>query len=159
MAGFFYFSSVKITWVFKDFSKLSIEEMYEVMQLRQEVFIVEQDCPYLDADGKDQQSHHLLGYDTEGVLVAYLRLLPPGVSYSEISLGRIVTSTKYRGKGIGKMLMKQGINESELLYGKVSIRISAQSYLIPFYRAFGFEIIGSEYLEDNIPHTEMLRSQ
>ena len=130
--GFFYFSSVKITWIFKDFSQLSIKEMYEVMQLRQEVFIVEQDCPYLDADGKDQQSHHLLGYDIEGVLVAYLRLLAPGVSYSEISLGRIVTSTKCRGKGIGKMLMKQGINESELLYGKVSIRISAQSYLISF---------------------------
>lgn len=159
MAGFFYFSSVKITWIFKDFSQLSIKEMYEVMQLRQEVFIVEQDCPYLDADGKDQQSHHLLGYDIEGVLVAYLRLLAPGVSYSEISLGRIVTSTKCRGKGIGKMLMKQGINESELLYGKVSIRISAQSYLISFYRAFGFEIIGSEYLEDNIPHTEMLRTK
>ena len=136
--GFFYFSGVKITWIFKDFSQLSIKEMYEVMQLRQEVFIVEQDCPYLDADGKDKQSHHLLGYDIEGVLVAYLRLLAPGVSYSEISLGRIVTSTKCRGKGIGKMLMKQGINESELLYGKVSIRISAQSYLISLLPCFWF---------------------
>ena len=157
MTGFSYFSSMQIKWSFKAFSQLNLEELYAIMVLRQEVFIVEQDCPYMDADGKDQKSHHLLGYDNDGDLVAYLRLVAPGVSYKEMSFGRIVTSDKVRGKGVGKLLMEEGIKQSELLYGKVTNRISAQSYLIPFYQSFGFKTVGEEYLEDNIPHTEMLR--
>lgn len=149
---------MQIDWSFKAFSELNIHELYDMMVLRQEVFIVEQDCPYMDADGKDQQSHHLLGYDESGSIIAYLRLVAPGISYKEISFGRIVTSSKLRGKGVGKLLMEEGIRQSELLYGKTANRISAQSYLIPFYQSFGFETIGEEYLEDDIPHTEMLRS-
>ena len=148
---------MKIKWDFKAFYQLNLDELYAITVLRQEVFIVEQDCPYMDADGKDQKSHHLLGYDTNGDLVAYLRLVPPTVSYKEISFGRIVTSYKVRGKGIGKLLMEEGIQQSDLLYGKVAIRISAQSYLIQFYKYFGFKTVGEEYLEDDIPHTEMLR--
>ena len=112
----------------------------------------------MDADGKDQKSHHLLGYDSDGDLVAYLRLVPPGLSYQEMSFGRIVTSDKVRGNGVGKLLIKEGIRQSELLYENVANRISAQSYLIPFYQNFGFKKVGEEYLEDDIPHTEMLRS-
>ena len=157
MTGFSYFRSMQIRWIFKSFSELNIYELYAIMVLRQEVFIVEQVCPYLDADGKDQKSHHLLGFDNDGDLVAHLRLVAPGVSYQEMSFGRIVTSDKVRGKGVGKLLMEEGIKQSELLYGKMANRISAQSYLIPFYQYFGFKIEGEEYLEDDIPHTEMLR--
>ena len=148
---------MQINWHFKPFSKLSTDELYSMMVLRQKVFIVEQDCPYMDADGKDLKSYHLLGYDVDGDLVAHLRLVAPGVSYKEMSFGRIVTSDKVRGKGVGKLLMEEGIKQSELLYGKVANRISAQSYLIPFYQYFGFKTVGEEYLEDDIPHTEMLR--
>ena len=148
---------MQINWDFKPFSKLSTDELYSMMVLRQKVFIVEQDCPYMDADGKDLKSHHLLGYDVDGDLVAHLRLVAPGVSYKEMSFGRIVTSDKVRGKGVGKLLMEEGIRQSELLYGKVANRISAQSYLISFYKYFGFKTVGEEYLEDDIPHTEMLR--
>ena len=147
---------MQIKWFFKAFSELSIDELYTIMVLRQEVFIVEQDCPYMDADGKDQKSHHLLGYDFNGNLVAYLRLVAPGVSYQEMSFGRIVTSDNVRGSGVGKLLIEEGIKQSELLYGKVACRISAQSYLISFYQNFGFRTVGDEYLEDDIPHTEMI---
>ena len=134
MTGFSYFSSMKIKWDFKLFSELSINELYAMMALRQEVFIIEQDCPYMDADGKDQKSHHLLGYSLDGNLVAYLRLVQPGISYKEVSFGRIVTSKKVRRKGVGKQLIEEGIRQSELLYGRVANRISAQSYLTPFYK-------------------------
>ncbi|MBC8408287.1 MAG: GNAT family N-acetyltransferase [Rhodobacteraceae bacterium] len=147
---------MQITWKFKAFNELTIDELYAMMVIRQEVFILEQDCPYMDADGKDQKSHHLLGYDTDD-LVAHLRLVAPKVSYKEMSFGRIVTSKKVRGKGVGKQLMQEGIRQGELLYGKQPNRISAQSYLIPFYSTFGFRTVGEEYLEDDIPHTEMLR--
>ena len=157
MTGFSYFSSMQIKWDFKAFSELNIHELYAMMILRQEVFIIEQVCPYMDADGKDIKSHHLLGFDNDGDLVAYLRLVAPGISYQEMSFGRIVTSNKVRGKGVGKLLMEEGIRKSELLYGKIANRISAQSYLIPFYQYFGFKVVGEEYLEDDIPHTEMLR--
>ena len=159
MKGFSYFRCMQIKWDFKSFSELSIDELYAMMVLRQEVFIVEQNCPYMDADGKDQESHHLLGYDADGDLVAHLRLVAPGVSYQEMSFGRIVTSDKVRGKGVGKLLMVEGIKQSELLYGKVANRISAQSHLIPFYQYFGFNSVGEEYLEDDIPHIEMLKTK
>lgn len=148
---------MQISWKFKPFNALTLDELYAMMALRQEVFVIEQNCPYLDADGKDQFSHHLLGYDAAGDLIAHLRLVAPEVSYEEMSFGRIVTATKHRGKGIGKLLMHEGIRQAELLYGAQANRISAQSYLIPFYEGFGFQTVGAEYLEDNIPHIEMLR--
>lgn len=120
--------------------------------------MVEQDCPYLDADGKDMKSNHLLGYNSEGLLVAYARLVEPGVSYKEPSLGRIVTSPAVRGTGVGKLLMREGIAQTIKLYGSAELRISAQSHLQPFYREFGFESVGEEYLEDDIPHNQMYRA-
>ena len=128
-----------------------------MMILRQQVFIVEQNCPYQDADEKDKESHHLLGYIND-VMVAYLRLVKPGISYEEMSFGRIVTTQSYRGTGLGVALMEEGIKQSITLYGTSKNRISAQSHLIPFYQKFGFEAAGKEYLEDDIPHIEMIKT-
>lgn len=145
-----------IEWRFKSFEELTKTELHQMMILRQQVFVVEQDCPYLDADEKDQDSHHLLGYVEES-LVAYLRLVQPGISYQEMSFGRIVTAQNQRGTGLGIALMQEGIEQSIKLYGTSRNRISAQSHLLLFYQKFGFESTGKEYLEDGIPHTEMIK--
>lgn len=146
--------------VFKTFSftELSLDQLYEILALRSEVFIVEQDCPYQDLDGKDQRSEHLCAYEGER-LVAYARLVRPGVSYEEPSIGRVITSEKIRSKGVGKELMQQAIDEMQRLYPNQDIRISAQSYLEAFYSGLGFHNTGKFYLEDGIPHQEMLFSR
>jgi len=145
-----------LQWVFKSFAELTVNELYAIMRLRQEVFIVEQNCPYLDADGKDMKSHHLMGY--LGLdLVAYSRLVKPGVSYSEVSIGRVVSSTKHRKRSFGRELMTESIRQIEQLYGPVAIRIGAQQYLQKFYEGFGFVRLGEPYLEDDIPHIIMVR--
>ena len=128
------------------------------MVLRQEVFVVEQDCPYLDADGKDQMAHHLMGY-LDNQLVAYTRLVPKGISYEKyISIGRVITAQSVRRGGYGKELMKRSIQQIRILYGQQAIKISAQCYLLKFYKGLGFEPVGEEYLEDNIPHIAMINS-
>ncbi len=128
------------------------------MALRQEVFVVEQDCPYLDADGKDQEAWHLLGYDEQDKLVAYTRLLDKGSTYlNYISISRVVTSPAARGKGYGIEIMNESIRQIQHLYGAQDIKISAQVYLERFYRSLGFESIGEGYLEDDIPHIAMIR--
>lgn len=147
---------MNINWEFKNFSELTLESLYDIMRLRQEVFILEQNCPYLDADGKDIHSYHLLGY-LNSELVAYLRLVMPGISYDELSFGRILTSKKIRGNGVGKLLMEEGIKQSKIIFGNIPNRISAQKYLKKFYNEFGFKEIGKEYLEDGIPHIEMIK--
>ena len=118
--------------------------------------MLEQECLYLDADGKDRKSFHLMGFEGDE-LVAYARIVEPGVSYAEVSIGRILTTKIARGTGAGIELMEEGLREIESRYGKVPVRISAQTYLLKFYQKFGFESTGKEYLEDEIPHTEMLR--
>ena len=140
----------------KAFNELSAEEMYTVLCVRQEVFVLEQECLYLDADGKDRKSFHLMGFDGNE-LMAYARIVEPGISYEEVSIGRILSSKNARGTGAGVELMNQALTRIELMYGKVPVRISAQSYLEKFYKKFGFEPTGKEYLEDEIPHMEMLR--
>ncbi len=143
---------------YKPFSELENEELYEIMALRQEVFVVEQDCPYLDADGKDQPAWHLMGFDKNEKLIAYSRIVPSGVSYKNyVSIGRIVSSPSIRGKGVGKKLMIESLATVEKLFKGQSIKISAQCYLTRFYESFGFETTGEEYLEDNIPHIAMIR--
>lgn len=149
---------MNITWIFKTFDELNSTELYDIIALRQEVFVVEQNCPYQDADGKDKFSYHLLGYDEAMSPAAYSRIVLPGVSYQEISIGRVVTSKKYRSTGLGKILMKETLDKIQKHFGNIAIRISAQSYLVPFYSIYGFETTGKQYLEDNIPHTEMLKS-
>ena len=127
------------------------------MALRQEVFVVEQNCPYLDADGKDPDSWHLMGRDASGKLVCYTRLLPEGLSYpGYVSIGRVVSSPAARGTGAGKTLMRRSIDLCRQLFGNQPIKIGAQSYLLQFYEGFGFCSTGEEYLEDGIPHTKMI---
>lgn len=138
------------------FSELSTKQLYEIMVLRQEVFVVEQDCPYLDADGSDYASHHVLGYQADK-LVTYTRLVPQGVSYEDYpSIGRVVSSASVRGKGLGYELMQKSIAYSRELWGDKTIKISAQCYLLKWYGKLGFKAIGEEYLEDDIPHHGMI---
>jgi ElaA protein len=145
-----------IDFICRPFNELSATELYEAMALRQEVFIVEQQCAYLDADGKDPQSWHLLGRDQAGKLIAYTRLLPVGLAYpTYMSIGRVVSSPSVRGSGAGRALMAESIERCRALFGPGPIKIGAQSYLLRFYESFGFRSTGEEYLEDGIPHTKM----
>lgn len=146
-----------LTWIDKPFEKLSNLELYNIMTLRQEVFIVEQDCVYLDNDGKDEEAWHIWAEDKPRNIVAYARILAPKVSYEEASLSRIVTHVDYRSKGVGQELMKRSLDLMKSLHGNGQCRISAQSYLLGFYMSFGFQSTGDEYLEDGIPHIQMYR--
>ena len=125
-----------------------------MIQLRENVFIVEQKCPYLDADGKDPKSHHAIIMN-DSICWACARILPPGVSYDEWSIGRVVCHEQVRRLGYGRSVMNACM-EWLRNQGANAVRISAQSYLIEFYKTFGFEAVGDEYLEDEIPHTEMI---
>lgn len=142
-------------WVCKKFDDLGPHELYAALQLRNEVFVVEQDCVFQDADNKDQHCYHLMGW-LDHNLIAYSRIVPPGISYSESSIGRIVTSPKSRKNGVGRGLVKQSIEELYSLFGMIPIKIGAQMYLQQFYESFGFRQISDIYLEDNIAHIEML---
>ncbi|MDQ2721235.1 MAG: GNAT family N-acetyltransferase [Bacteroidota bacterium] len=147
-----------ITWQCKIFSELSAEELYKILQLRNEVFIVEQNCPYQDCDNKDLKAYHLAAWDDEN-LVAYTRLLPKEISYpGAASIGRVVTSPKVRGKNLGKELMTNSINKIYSLFGRIPIIIGAQLYLKSFYETFSFVQEGDEYLEDGIPHIIMKKA-
>lgn len=149
---------MNITWYHKHFKYLSTTELYQILQLRNEVFIVEQNCPFQDLDDKDFKCYHLMGFDTDSQKVmAYTRIVPASVSYEEASIGRVVTSPLARGGGIGKQLMKKSIELLEELYGGVSIRIGAQLYLKKYYESFGFQQVEEVYLEDGIEHILMVR--
>ena len=128
-----------------------------LLRLRINVFVVEQDCPYPELDDKDRDSFHLIGKNDAGELVAYTRILPPGVSYAEVSVGRVVVDEKARGKGVGDDMLAESLRFVEQQFGNVPIRISAQTYLTSYYQKAGFDVVGDEYLEDGIPHIEMLR--
>jgi ElaA protein len=145
-----------INWKIKKFKELTVDELYAILQLRSEVFVVEQNCVYHDPDGKDQQAWHLMGIE-DLTLIAYTRILPPGISYDDPSIGRVVTLSLKRRSGLGRELMKLSIIECEKLFGKTPITLSAQSYLIHFYESLGFSTIGDQYLEDGIPHIKMKR--
>jgi ElaA protein len=145
-----------MTWMLKKFDDLTPKELYSILQLRNEVFIVEQNCAYQDLDNKDLKSWHLMGMKKDK-LVAYSRLLAPGISYSESSIGRIVSSPSARKTGMGKKLMHESIDQIKNLFNTDTIRIGAQLYLKKFYESFGFIQVGDTYLEDNIPHIIMLR--
>lgn len=145
-------------WTLKKFDELSNRELYHILQLRNEVFIIEQNCPYQDMDNKDLKCHHLMGWMGER-LVVYTRLVPAGVSYDEyMSIGRVVSSPSVRGTGLGKELMLKSIDTCYQVFGKAPIRIGAQLYLKKFYEGFGFEVTGDVYLEDGIEHVEMTKA-
>lgn len=141
-------------WVLKKFQELTPDELYALLRLRAEVFVVEQTCAFQDLDNKDQPSYHLLGY-LQDELVAYTRLVPPGISYTAASIGRVVTSPAHRKKGFGKLVMQESIKVCDQLFGKNTIMIGAQCYLIEFYSSLGFVPSGEVYLEDGIEHIEM----
>lgn len=144
-----------ITWQCKFFSELTNEELYKIIQLRIEVFIVEQNCNYQDCDNKDIKAYHFMGWD-EGNLVAYTRLLEKGISYPDAaSIGRVITARSARGQNLGKQLMLKSIEQAYILFGKVPIKISAQLYLKRFYESFSFVQKGGVYLEDGINHIAM----
>ena len=144
-----------IHWTYKNYTDLTTDELYQILSLRSKVFVVEQNCVYQDLDNKDQESWHLLGYIND-TLVAYVRLLPPGLSYAEASIGRVITHPDYRQKGYGIALMQLAIEKANIQFSTQKLKISAQCYLIKFYESFGFKILGVEYLEDGIPHIEMI---
>jgi ElaA protein len=148
-----------IRWVLKKFDELTPNELYSILRLRNEVFVVEQNCVFQDADNKDQPSYHLMGWEKKE-LVAYSRIVPASVAYDLFpSVGRVVISPKVRRTGVGKMLMQQSIKKLEKLFGKTSIKLGAQLYLKKFYESFGFIQSGEVYLEDGIPHIEMTRQE
>jgi ElaA protein len=151
-------SDVMLNYECLPFNKLSNIQLYKILRLRQEVFVVEQNCPYLDADDKDQESYHVLGIDADGTIQSYARLLPPGISYSDYSaVGRVTTSARIRGKNQGKPLMQYAIDQCFKIWPQKPIKISAQTYIVKFYHSLGFVEIGNEYLEDDIPHIAMIR--
>jgi len=148
---------MSLHWSLKKFDTLTPHELYAILQLRNAVFVVEQNCVYQDADNKDIHAHHLMGWQQDK-LVAYTRLLPAGLAFAEPSIGRVLTATTVRKTGAGKQLMQQSIASIQQLFGAVPIRIGAQLYLKKFYEDFGFVQSSSLYLEDNIEHIEMVRN-
>jgi ElaA protein len=145
-----------INWICKKFNDLTVDELYTLLRLRSEVFVVEQNCVFLDMDNKDQKCDHLLGWIGDD-LAASVRIVPAGISYPEPSIGRVVTSPKYRGTGSGRKLMEEAIRLTIQLHGNQPIRIGAQLYLKNFYASLGFIADGEIYLEDGIEHIEMVR--
>lgn len=152
-----------INWMLKKFDDLSPHELYAILQLRNEVFAVEQNCVYPDLDNKDQPAYHLMGWskgllsENNDKLIAYSRIIPPDIVYPEPSIGRVATSVSARGGGIGKQLMMLSIEHIYRIFGKRPVKIGAQLYLKNFYANFGFLLTGDVYLEDGIEHIEMVK--
>jgi ElaA protein len=153
---------MNINWQLLTFDKLSTTELYRIMRLRQHVFVVEQNCAYLDCDNQDQDSHHLLGRiknQTSTELIAYLRICPPKIQTNPPHIGRVVCAEDFRHSGIGKELVLQGISCCTRLFPSKPIKISAQQYLLKFYTNLGFRISTTPYDEDGIPHVGMIYEQ
>lgn len=143
-------------WKIKTFDELSAQELHDVLKARIDVFVVEQNCPYPEIDGDDPKAIHLWA-EQNGNIAAYCRIFQPGIKYDESSIGRVLTTQKYRKMNLGKTLMKNAIGIVEARFRTTSIRISAQDYLLPFYTDLDFISTGKSYLEDEIPHSEMLK--
>lgn len=141
----------------RTFDQLSTGELYELLRLRSQVFVVEQECIYLDLDGKDLKALHLLGYEGD-TLAAYTRLFAPGDYFAEASIGRVAVSPEFRGRGLGREIMKASLVAVQSQFGPVPVCLSAQSYLRRFYEELGFRVEGEEYFEDGIPHIKMLKA-
>ena len=140
----------------KSFQELSLEEFHDIIALRIQIFIIEQNCPYQEVDGKDKLAHHLFFKNEMDEIIAITRILPQGISYAEVAIGRVVVHEDYRGTGLGNQLMADSMNFVRDKYGEVPVRLSAQKHLENYYGNHGFKSTGKEYLEDGIPHVEML---
>lgn len=139
----------------KTFEELTVDELYKILKLRSEVFVVEQNCVYQDCDNKDRNAYHLFAIENDEV-ISYLRILNKGISYKEVSIGRVLTNKDRRGIGLGKMCMLNAIDFIRNNLNENKIRISAQEYAVPFYESVGFKLHSNVYLEDDIPHVEMI---
>ena len=149
----------ELVWKIKKIDELSIFDLYKILQIRQEVFVLEQNCAFVDADGaKDLRAHHLWAEASNGQILAYTRLLAAGVAFSEASVGRVLTHASMRGSGLGVALMHRSLDTLKSMYGAQPVRIGAQLYLKKFYEKFGFVQASEPYLEDDIWHIEMLVS-
>ena len=140
-----------------DWCDLNREEFHDFLKLRIDVFVVEQNCTYQELDGKDEHSIHVYKYNSEGV-EAYLRIVKPGVSYDEPSIGRVATVKSSRNKGLGKEIMRSALKECDSRWPNQGVRISAQKYLVKFYEDMGFKVCSEPYLEDDIPHVQMYKA-
>ena len=147
-----------IRWHCLPFEALANLTLYDLLRLRSEVFVVEQNCPFQDIDGLDDRAYHLLGYTEAGELAAYARLFDAGISYEQVAIGRVAVALAHRRHGLGRELMHQAVAQCEVLFGAQPIKIGAQLYLERFYQGFGFVQCGEGYLEDGIPHIPMLRA-
>lgn len=148
---------MQLTWLHLPFQDLSLDQLYAILRLRAEVFVVEQNCPYQDLDDKDQLAVHLMGFAPDGRLAAYTRIFDIGISYSEYAcVGRVITAPFARGKGLGRPLMLESLRVLFMLYGRQPVKISAQAHLQDYYGSVGFAPVGEGYLEDNIPHWGMV---
>lgn len=142
-------------WKIKTFDELTVPELYKIIKARIDIFVVEQNAPYSDLDDYDQKAMHLWAETKEGELLAYCRLFNSGIKYKEASIGRVISTPIARGKGYGKQLLSYAVETIHNNFRTTKIRISAQDYLIPFYKNYGFIETETKYLEDGIPHTEM----
>ena len=147
---------MELQWKIKSFEDLSTNQLYDILKLRSEIFVVEQNCVYLDIDGKDKLALHLFG-EFEGKIVAYSRLFKAGISFDNASIGRVVVDANYRDRKWGHDLMREAISGIKLHFGESQITIGAQLYLKKFYESHGFIQTSEMYLEDDIPHIEMKR--
>lgn len=147
---------MEIQWEIKSFENLSVNELYDILKLRSTIFVVEQNCVYLDIDGKDKLALHLFG-EFDGKIVAYSRLFKPGISFENSSIGRVVVDADYRDQKWGHDLMRESIAGIKNHFGENKITIGAQLYLKKFYESHGFVQTGEMYLEDDIPHIQMKR--
>jgi len=147
-----------MNWTLKSFDELTVPEFHNFIQLRLDIFVVEQDCPYLDLDGKDKIAYHFFATTNQGQTVAYTRLFGPGDYYDEASIGRVVVHKNFRKDGLGFELMSRSIQQIESLFKTKTIRIGAQTYLKKFYESLGFVSTGHDYMEDGIPHMYMIKN-
>ncbi len=151
-------SAAALQWQFLRFEGLSVHQLYALLQLRTEVFVMEQNCAFQDMDGADDQAMHLLGTQG-GKLLTYARCFNAGIKFKEASIGRVITHTSLRGTGAGHALMQQAVNSMKIVWGAQPIRIGAQARLEKFYTQHGFAVASAPYIEDGIPHIEMLRAK
>ena len=143
-------------WLVKSYDELSVVEFHKILKARIDVFVVEQQCPYPELDNTDDRALHIWLEDN-AVIVAYCRIFPSGVKYPEASIGRVLTTKKYRNKGWSRKLLLKALDEIKMKFNTEEVRISAQDYLIGFYQSLGFQDTQEKYLEDGIPHTEMIK--
>ena len=150
---------IQIDWDIKSFKGLGTDELYGLLKLRVDVFVVEQNCPYPEIDDKDRhpETLHLFGKNKDGEILAYLRILPPGLLFKQVCIGRVVVKKNSRGQGISNVMVKKALEQINRTWPRENIQIGAQVYLKDFYESFGFEAVSKSYLEDGIPHIDMIR--